>query len=124
MDIYTTTIAISILVYILIGNYAGRGIKRLDDYFVAGRRAPTILIIGTLVASVMSSTLFLGEAGFAYDTQAGPYILFPQYSAVGYVLGALFFGRYLRRSQTNTVAEFFGRRFNSNSAAPWVTANK
>ena len=54
MDIYTTTIAISILVYIAIGNYAGRGIRNLDDYYVAGRRAPTLLIVGTLVASVMS----------------------------------------------------------------------
>lgn len=113
MDIYTATIAISILVYIAIGNYAGRGIKRLDDYYVAGRRAPTLIIVGTLVASLMSSTMFLGEAGFAYDTQGGPYVLFPQAAAIGYVLGALFFGRYLRRSRTNTLAEFFGRRFDS-----------
>jgi Na+/proline symporter len=113
MDIYTTTIAISILVYIAIGNYAGRGIKNLDDYYVAGRRAPTVLIVGTLVASVMSSTMFLGEAGFAYESQGGPYVLFPQAAATGYVLGALFFGRYLRRSRTNTLAEFFGQRFNS-----------
>ena len=113
MDIYTTTIAISILVYIAIGNYAGRGIHKLDDYYVAGRRAPTLIIVGTLVASVMSSTMFLGEAGFAYDTQGGPYVLFPQAAATGYILGALFFGRYLRRSRTNTLAEFFGKRFNS-----------
>ncbi len=113
MDIYTITIAISILVYIAIGNYAGKGIRNLDDYYVAGRRAPTILIVGTLVASVMSSTMFLGEAGFAYETQGGPYVLFPQFAATGYVLGALFFGRYLRRSRTNTLAEFFGQRFNS-----------
>jgi sodium/pantothenate symporter len=113
MDIYTAAIAVSILVYIVIGNYAGRGVRNLDDYYVAGRRAPTLLIVGTLVASVMSSTMFLGEAGFAYDTQAGPYVLFPQGAAVGYVLGALFFGRYLRRSRTNTLAEFFGQRFNS-----------
>ena len=37
MDIYTTMIAVSILVYVVIGNYAGRGIKRLDDYYVARR---------------------------------------------------------------------------------------
>ena len=113
MDIYTTTIALSILVYIVIGNYAGRGIRNLDDYYVAGRRAPTLLIVGTLVASLMSATMFLGEAGFAYELAAGPYALFPQSAAIGYVLGAFFFGRYLRRSRTNTVAEFFGRRFNS-----------
>ncbi len=113
MNIYSTTIAISILVYIVIGNYAGRGIKHLDDYYVAGRRAPTLIIVGTLIASVLSSTMFLGDAGFAYETQAGPYVLFPQFACAGYVLGAIYFGRYLRRSRTNTVAEFFGQRFDS-----------
>ncbi|MCH9693513.1 MAG: sodium:solute symporter family protein [Gammaproteobacteria bacterium] len=113
MDIYTATIAASIIVYIAIGNYAGRGVKQLDDYYVAGRRAPTLIILGTLVASVMSSTMFLGEAGFAYETQAGPYVLFPQAACAGYVIGAIFFGRYLRRSRATTVAAFFGARFNS-----------
>ncbi len=113
MDIYTTTIAISVLIYVAIGNYAGRSIKRLDDYYVDGRRAPSLFILGTLIASVMSSTIFLGEAGFAYAGQAGPYVLFPQISSMGFVLGAILFGRYLRRSRTKTVADFFGRRFNS-----------
>ena len=113
MDIYTTTIVTSILVYVVIGNYAGRGVKHLDDYYVAGRRAPTLVIAGTLVASVLSSTIFLGGAGFAYESQAGPYILFPSAAASGYVLGAIFFGRYLRRSRATTVADFFGQRFGS-----------
>jgi len=57
LDIYTTTIAISIVIYIAIGNYTGRGVKRLDDSYVAVRWAPTLIIVGTLVASLMSSTL-------------------------------------------------------------------
>ncbi|MEX0706723.1 MAG: sodium:solute symporter family protein [Woeseia sp.] len=113
MDIYTVTIGVSILVYVAIGSYAGRGVKRLDDYYVAGRRAPTLFIVGTLVASLMSATIFLGEAGFAYAGQAGPYVLFPQTACTGYVLGAILFGRYLRRSRATTVADFFGQRFNS-----------
>ncbi len=113
LNLYTTCIVISILVYIVIGNYAGRGVKQLDDYFVAGRRAPTLVIVGTLVASLMSSTLFLGEAGFAYAGQAGPYVLFPQTACIGYVAGAVLFGRYLRRSRARTVADYFGQRFNS-----------
>jgi sodium/pantothenate symporter len=114
MDIFTATIIVSIVIYIAIGNYAGRGIKQLDDYYVAGRRAPTLLIVGTLVASVMSSTMFMGEAGFTYDGQMGPYLQFPQFATVGYILGALFFGRYLRRSRAATVAEYFGKRFDSH----------
>lgn len=98
----------------IIGGYSGRRVKQLDDYFVAGRRAPTLLIVGTLVASVFSTSLFLGEAGFTYDGQMGPYILFPGIAVVGYVYGALFFGTYLRRSRAPTVADFLGRRFNSH----------
>ena len=113
MDIFTLTIVITLVLFVVIGNYAGKNVRSLDDYFVAGRRAPTILIVGTLVASVMSSVAFLGEAGFTYDGQLGAYMLFPSTSAAGYVIGALFFGRYLRRSRATTVADFFGQRFNS-----------
>ena len=114
MDIYTLGIAISVVVFIGVGLYAGRSVKQLDDYFVAGRRAPTLLIVGTLVASVFSTSLFLGEAGFTYDGQLGPYILMPGIAVIGYVYGALFFGTFLRRSRAHTVADFFGQRFNSH----------
>ena len=113
MDIFTITIAISILVFVAIGNFAGRNVKHLDDYFVAGRKASTLLIVGTLVASVFSSTIFLGEAGFTYSGQMGPYLLLPAVACTGYIYGALLFGRYLRRSRAPTVADYFGKRFNS-----------
>lgn len=111
MDIFALTIGISILIYVAIGSYAGRGIVKLDDYFVAGRRAPTLLILGTLVASVMSTSIFMGEAAFTYDGQFGAYLLFPGIAVTGYMLGALFFGVYLRRSRAPTVADYFGQRF-------------
>ncbi|MEM6581678.1 MAG: sodium:solute symporter family protein [Pseudomonadota bacterium] len=101
------------MVFVAVGSYSGRRVKQLDDYFVAGRRAPTGLIVGTLVASVFSTTIFLGEAGFTYDGQLGPYILLPGIAVAGYVYGALLFATFLRRSRAPTVAEFFGRRFQS-----------
>tara|TARA_B100001964_G_scaffold239885_1_gene308492 strand:+ start:7328 stop:9148 length:1821 start_codon:yes stop_codon:yes gene_type:complete len=113
MDLFTMTIAVSILIYVAIGSYAGRSIKRLEDYFVAGRQAPTILILGTLVASVMSTSIFMGEAAFTYDGQFGAYMLFPGIAVTGYMLGALFFGVYIRRSRVPTVANYFGHRFQS-----------
>ena len=114
MDIYTLTITVSIIIFVLIGCYAGRSVRKIDDYFVAGRRAPTLFIVGTLVASVFSSSIFLGEAGFTYAGQMGPYVLFPAIAVSGYVYGALLFGTYLRRSRAPTVADFFGKRFNSH----------
>lgn len=123
MDIYTGAILASLAVYIAVGNYAGKRVKQLDDYFVAGRRAPTLLIVGTLVASLLSTNAFLGETGFVYAGQAGPYLLWPPIGAMGYIYGALFFGRYLRRSRAITVADYFGKRFNSHrvQAAAGVT---
>jgi len=114
LDIFTVTLMVSILIFVAIGSYSGRSVKKLDDYFVAGRRAPTLFIVGTLVASVFSTSIFMGEAGFTYDGQFGPYILMPGLAVVGYVYGALLFGTFLRRSRAPTVAEFFGRRFNSH----------
>jgi len=114
VNIYTVTIFISILVYIGIGNFAGRKVKDLDDYVVAGRNASTLMIVGTLVASFTSTNTFLAESGMAYGANAGGWLLMPPIFASGYVYGAVFFGRYLRRSRALTVAEFFGRRFNSH----------
>ena len=113
MDIYSGAILVSLIIYVLVGNYAGRRVKKLEDYFVAGRNAPTLLIVGTLVASVLSTNIFLGETGFVYEGQAGPYLLWPPIGAMGYIFGALLFGRYLRRSCALTVADFFGQRFKS-----------
>ena len=114
MTIYTVTIAISVLLFIAIGSWAGSKVQNIDDYFVAGRRSPTLLIVGTLVASVFSTSIFLGEAGFTYDGQLGPYLLLPGVAVTGYVYGALFFGTFLRRSRAPTVAAYLGQRFASH----------
>ena len=113
MTLFAATTAFFVFIFVAIGNYAGRRVKTLEDYYVAGRRAPTFLIIGTLVASNMSTTVFMGEAGFTYAGQLGPYLLLPGLPVTGYVFGALFFGTYLRRSRATTVAAFFGERFAS-----------
>ncbi len=112
MDIYTGLVVVSVIVFVAIGTWSGRGVRELDDYYVAGRRAPTLLIVGSLVASVFSTSIFLGEAGFTYSGQLGPYMLFPGIAVIGYIYGALLFGTFIRRSRAPTVADFFGQRFN------------
>ena len=114
MTLFAYTIAFFVVIFVVIGSFAGRRVKTLEDYYVAGRRAPTFLIIGTLVASLMSTTVFMGEAGFTYAGQLGPYLLLPGLTVTGYVYGALFFGTFLRRSRATTVAAFFGERFASS----------
>ncbi len=113
MNTYAIGIVCSILLYLAIGSYAGRKIKHLDDFYVAGRGASTLLIVGTLIASFLSTNAFLGETGFTYSGYGPVLMIMTAVNSIGYVLGAIFFGRYLRRSNVLTVAEFFGKRFNS-----------
>jgi sodium/pantothenate symporter len=113
VNIYTLGLLISIAAYLVVGNYAGRKVKRLEDYFVAGRQAPTLLIVGTLVASLMSTNAFMGETGVGYGGNPTVIIMLTAVNCIGYTAGALFFGRFLRRSRALTVAEYFGQRFDS-----------
>ena len=113
MNAYTIGILVSLTVYLAVGTWAGRKVRHLEDYFVAGRQAPTLLILGTLVASLLSTTAFLGEVGMAYSGYGALVLTLVAINVVGYIIGALYFGRHLRRSQALTVAEYFGERFAS-----------
>ena len=113
MNLFTAGMLISIVVYLVVGNYAGRRVRHLEGYFVAGRQAPTLLIVGTLVASLMSTNAFMGESGLSYSGYPAILIILTAVNCIGYVAGGLWFGRFLRRSRALTLAEYFGRRFDS-----------
>ena len=113
MNSFQLGIVASLACYLAIGWYAGKRVRHLEDFFVAGRNAPTILILGTLVASFMSTNAFMGEAGMSYQGHAPLVIIMTCFNCLGYIVGAVFFGRYLRRSQALTVPAFFRARFNS-----------
>nr|WP_239544198.1 sodium:solute symporter family protein [Virgibacillus halotolerans] len=88
-------------------------ISNVEDYFVSGRNASTLLITGSLVASFLSTVSFMGEAGFSYEGYPILLLILTIFNGSGYILGVVLFGRYLRRSESLTVPEYFGRRFNS-----------
>ena len=115
MNIYFFGMCISLAVYILIGVIVSRKIRTVEDYYVAGRRAPMVLIAGSLIASYTSTGMFMGDAAQSYTGAFSSIILFAGMQSAGYVLGAVFFGRYLRRSGALTIPEFFGKRFCSRA---------
>lgn len=113
MDPFVTAIGLAFVGFILIGILMSRAVRNKADYFVAGRAAGVLLIVGTLAASYLSTVAMMGEAGMAYDGFPWPVLMLTTTSQLGYVAGVLLFGRYLRGAQTLTIPEFFGRRFNS-----------
>lgn len=111
MSIFFIGVIVSILVYLLVGLYAGRAVKDVNDYYVSGRSAPTILIAGTLFASMLSVNGFMGDQGWCYTGNITSLVLLNSMCACGYIFGPLLFGRYLRRSGCTTMPEYFGQRY-------------
>ena len=113
MNVYFLGMAISMLVYIIIGIVVSAKVKNANDFYVAGRQAPLLLIAGSMIASYTSTGMFMGDAAQCYDGVFSPIIIFAGMQSAGYIIGAVFFGRYLRRMKVFTIPEFFGRRFAS-----------
>ena len=114
MNTFLFGMIVSIIVYLAIGWHAGSKVRSLEDYYVAGRNAPTFLIVGTMVASFLSTNAFIGEVGMSYSGHAPLIIIMTAINCTGYIFGALFFGRFIRRSRAITLPEFFGKRFTSH----------
>lgn len=115
MNVYLLGMSISMVVYILISVAVSRRVKDANDYYVAGRRAPAVLIAGSLIASYTSTGMFMGDAAQCYDGAFTSIVILAGMQAAGYLIGGIFFGRYLRRSGVMTIPEYFGKRFDSKN---------
>ncbi|MCF0230562.1 MAG: sodium:solute symporter family protein, partial [Parasporobacterium sp.] len=117
MNIYLIGMIIAMAIFVVIGILVSRSkkVKTAEEFYVAGRQAPAILIGGSLIASYSSTGLFMGDAATAYEGGFTGMLLLAGMQVVGYLIGVVFFGRYLRRSKALTIPEFFGKRFNSKA---------
>lgn len=113
MNTYFIGVVCSFAVFLLIGVLAGRRVKNVNDYYVSGRQAPTALIVGSLIASFLSTGAFLGDTGEVYSGFFMGIVIVGVLQATGYIYGACFFGVYIRRSEATTLPEYFGQRFAS-----------
>lgn len=121
MNIYFLGMCISFIIYLVVGLAISRRVKDANDFFVAGRNAPVFLIVGSMIASYVSTGMFMGDAGEYYNGLFSPMTILATIQIVGYVYGATFFGRYLRRSKVMTIPDFFGKRFCSEKIRKLTT---
>ncbi|MBE6802685.1 MAG: sodium:solute symporter family protein [Ruminococcaceae bacterium] len=115
MNIYIIGMGVTLVLYLIIGAVISRGVKNANDFYVAGRNAPAILITGSLVASFIGVGLFMGDVGEAYSGFFAPIMVAVGVLSVGYIVGSVFFGRYLRRSNVMTIPQYFEKRFDSKA---------
>ena len=115
MNIYLIGMAVTMVAYLVIGALISKSVKNANDFYVAGRNAPSLLITGSLVASFIGVGLFMGDVGEAYSGFFAPIMVAVGVLSVGYIVGSVFFGRYLRRSNVMTIPQYFGKRFDSSA---------
>ena len=115
MNIYLIGMGITLVLYLIIGAVISRSVKNANDFYVAGRNAPAFLITGSLVASFIGVGLFMGDVGESYSGFFAPIMVAVGVLSVGYIVGSVFFGRYLRRSNVMTIPQYFEKRFDSKS---------
>lgn len=115
MNIYLLGMVISMCVYLIVSFFISKRVKSVDDYYVAGRQAPVFLVAGSLVASYIGTGMFMGDAAMYYDGSFSVLMIVNTMASSGYILGSVFYGRYLRRAKVLTVPEYFEKRFNSKA---------
>lgn len=113
MNPYLIGIIISLAVYLIVSFIVGKKVKNANDFYVAGRNAPTLLITGSLIASFLGTGAYTGDLAEAFDGGFAPVLIICGILVVGYIVGSVLFGKYLRRSEVYTIPQFFGKRFNS-----------
>lgn len=111
MNVYFSGMLISMFCYIVASIIISKRVKNANDFYVAGRQAPVLLITGSMVASYCSTGIFMGDAGESFSGIFSTLLILSTVQIVGYIYGGVFFGRYLRRSEVITISEFFGKRF-------------
>ena len=57
MNVYFFGMCVAMVLYVIIGFVISRKVKNANDFYVAGRRAPTFLIAGSIIASYASTGL-------------------------------------------------------------------
>ena len=120
-SIIFTGVAIYMVAMLVIGFYASRKTHSVNEFVVAGRGLPTMLLSTTIVATWFGGGTMLGSSGAAYDRGLLGVIADPISAAIVLVLIGFFFARLFRRMRIMTVADFMYQRF-GQVAAMAITA--
>jgi len=122
MDLFAFVAVAFVGVYLFVGVYVARRVKDVNDFYVMGRNAPAFLIVGTVIATNISSVTLIGFAGSAFEFGPLPYVGFYGMTTAASIFVGLYLGRYLWRMKLWTLPDFFSRRYPSNGVRVTATA--
>ena len=97
---------------VIIGLVSRRKARGIDDFFVAGRRGSTLLITGSLLATIVGGSATVGMAGLGFSRGlTGAWWLLV--GSVGLVVLGLFFAKKVRGFGLYTLPELVAKQYDS-----------
>lgn len=96
---------------ITVGKIASRRVENSDDYIVAGRSAPLLLIVGTLFATFWGGGTIIGATGAAYNEGIFGVVEDPFAAGLALILLGIFFVGILRKLKIKSIGELYNFRF-------------
>ncbi len=111
MNLLVVVVLLYPLLLIGISLWRSRAVKSHEDFMVAGRSVPVILLVGTLVCTWIGSGSLFGGAGLAYRT--GIAELWFSFGAWMGLIVAFFIAGRVRRIAQYTVPDLLEQRYNA-----------
>jgi SSS family transporter len=100
---------------IMVGKIASKKVSNSDDYLVAGRGAPLLLIVGTVFATFWGGGTIIGATGSAYNSGIFGVIEDPFAAGLALILIGVFFVKILRKLRIRSIGELYNYRFGSTT---------
>jgi len=108
-------IAVYFLGMIAIGIASRRKARGVDDFFVAGRKGSSLLITGSLLATIVGGSATVGMAGLGF-TQGLTGAWWLLVGSIGLVVLGLFFAEKVRKFGLYTLPELVGKQYDRRMA--------
>jgi len=108
-------IAVYLVVMIAIGVLSRRRARETDGFFVAGRKGSTVLITGSLIATIVGGSATVGMAGLGFTRGlTGAWWLLV--GSVGLIVLGVFFAKKVRQYGLYTLPELVGKQYDKRVA--------
>ena len=108
-------ITVYFLGMIAIGAVSRRKARGADDFFVAGRKGSTLLITGSLLATIVGGSATVGMAGLGF-TQGLTGAWWLLVGSIGLVILGLFFAKKVRKLALYTLPELVEKQYDGRVA--------
>ncbi len=110
-----TIIAVYFLVVIAIGVVSRKKARGVDDFFVAGRKGSSLLITGSLLATIVGGSATVGMAGLGF-TQGLTGAWWLLVGSIGLVILGIFFAKKVRAFGLYTLPELVEKQYDGRVA--------